>query len=145
MDTLVYTVSHETKGSHHEPIKSIKVMNGIFLNSINSKSVQLHLDVSENSGKIPPKSSIFNRVFHDFHHPFWGVSPYFWNPPTQHLNSKSRRSNVLTCAPLRRWLMGNFSTGAKPTKFDENEVKKSWPVNRGPHVRYPYLTNKAWK
>ena len=20
----------------------------------------------------------FNRVFHYFHHPFWGFSPYFW-------------------------------------------------------------------
>ena len=27
----------------------------------------------------PPKSSHFNRVFHYFHHPFWGVyHPYFW-------------------------------------------------------------------
>ena len=23
----------------------------------------------------------FNRVLHDFHHPFWGVSPYFWKHP----------------------------------------------------------------
>ena len=23
---------------------------------------------------FPPKSSIFNRVFHDFHHPFWGTT-----------------------------------------------------------------------
>ena len=38
-----------------------------------------HMDVSENSGT--PKSSIlfhFNRVFHFFHHPFWG-SPIFGN------------------------------------------------------------------
>ena len=26
----------------------------------------------------PPKSSIFNRVFHYFHHPFWGFYHYFW-------------------------------------------------------------------
>ena len=25
---------------------------------------------------FPPKSSILIRVFHDFHHPFWGFSPY---------------------------------------------------------------------
>ena len=35
------------------------------------------LDVSENSGLKPPKSSNFSRVFHYFHHPFWGT-PYFW-------------------------------------------------------------------
>ena len=28
-----------------------------------------------------PKSSHFNRVFHYFHHPFWGFSPYFWKHP----------------------------------------------------------------
>ena len=27
---------------------------------------------------FPPKSSIFLRVFHYFHHPFWGFSPYLW-------------------------------------------------------------------
>ena len=30
---------------------------------------------------FPPKSSHFNRVFHDFHHPFWGFSPYSWKHP----------------------------------------------------------------
>ena len=24
---------------------------------------------------------MFNRVFHYFHHPFWGFSPYFWKHP----------------------------------------------------------------
>ena len=37
---------------------------------------QQDLGVSKNNGT--PKSSIFNRVFHYFHHPFWGFSPYFW-------------------------------------------------------------------
>ena len=36
-----------------------------------------HMGVSKNNGT--PKSSHFNRVFHDFHHPFWVVkSPCFW-------------------------------------------------------------------
>ena len=29
-------------------------------------------------GGFPPKSSILIGVFHYFHHPFWGFSPYFW-------------------------------------------------------------------
>jgi len=34
------------------------------------------MDVSENSGSVPPKSSIKKcGFFHDVHHPFWGVSP----------------------------------------------------------------------
>ena len=31
--------------------------------------------------RVTPKSSIFNRVFHYFHHPFWGVSPLFLETP----------------------------------------------------------------
>ena len=31
---------------------------------------------------FPPKSSHFNRCFHDFHHPFWRKkSPIFWEIP----------------------------------------------------------------
>ena len=35
------------------------------------------MDVSENSG-FSPQSIHFNRVFHYFHHPFWGT-PIFGN------------------------------------------------------------------
>ena len=38
------------------------------------------MDVSENGG-FPPKSSILIRVFHYFHHPFWGKLPFFWKGP----------------------------------------------------------------
>ena len=34
-----------------------------------------NMGVSKNMVFYPPKSSHFNRVFHYFHHPFWGVSP----------------------------------------------------------------------
>ena len=30
---------------------------------------------------FPPNHPWINRVFHDFHHPFWGLSPYFWKQP----------------------------------------------------------------
>ena len=33
----------------------------------------LNMDVSENSG-FSSKILHFNRVFHDFHHPFWGTT-----------------------------------------------------------------------
>ena len=32
-------------------------------------------------GKLPPNHPWINRVFHDFHHPFWGKIPYFWKHP----------------------------------------------------------------
>ena len=31
---------------------------------------------------VPPNHP-FNMVFHYFHHPFWGFSPYFWHHPNQ--------------------------------------------------------------
>ncbi len=32
----------------------------------------------------PPKSSLFDRVFHEINHPFWWFSPYFWKHPHIH-------------------------------------------------------------
>ena len=40
-----------------------------------------HVGVSKNMGK-PPNHPFVHRVFHYFHHPFWGVKhPYFWKHP----------------------------------------------------------------
>ena len=36
----------------------------------------------------PPNHSFVHRVFHYFHHPFWGFSPYFL---VQHPTSRSKR------------------------------------------------------
>ena len=43
----------------------------------------IHVGVSKNRGENPQIIQIihFNRVFHYFHHPFWGFSPYFWKHP----------------------------------------------------------------
>ena len=51
------------------------------------------MEVSKNRGG-PPKSSYFNRVFHDFHHPFWGtpifgnthIIVFFWSLPSCSFN-----------------------------------------------------------
>ena len=40
------------------------------------------MDVSENSG-FSPQIIHFNRVFHDFHHTFWGTSISGWKHPNQ--------------------------------------------------------------
>ena len=40
----------------------------------------LYMGVSENSG-FSPQIIHFNRVFHYFHPPFWGFSPYFRKHP----------------------------------------------------------------
>ena len=38
------------------------------------------MGVSKNRGFYPQIMN-FNRVFHYFHHPFWGFSSYFWKHP----------------------------------------------------------------
>ena len=50
-------------------------------------------------GGNPPKSSILNRVFHYFHHPFWEI-PYFWKHPCK---DRLDRSN---CHCLEFWIFG---------------------------------------
>ena len=41
-----------------------------------------YMDVSEHSGFSPPKKHpVVHRVFHSFHHPFWGGSPIFGSTP----------------------------------------------------------------
>ena len=40
--------------------------------------------VSENRG-FSPQIIHFNRVFHYFHHPFWGT-PYFWTHPYDYMH-----------------------------------------------------------
>ena len=38
---------------------------------------------------FPPKSSIFSRDFHYFHHPFWGLTSIFGNT---HIKAASKKS-----------------------------------------------------
>jgi len=45
------------------------------------------MDVSENRGT--PKSSILIGFFHYFHHPFWGVSLFFYFGDTRILSEVS--------------------------------------------------------
>ena len=36
------------------------------------------MGVEPKIGVKTPNHPFVHRVFHDFHHPFWGFSPYFW-------------------------------------------------------------------
>ena len=48
--------------------------------------LSLYMDVSKNSGFSTQIIHLLfvHRVFHDFHHPFWGFSPYFWKHPYEY-------------------------------------------------------------
>ena len=42
---------------------------------------QSHIWVFPKIG-VPPNHPFVDRVFHYFHHPFWGKHPYFWKHPS---------------------------------------------------------------
>ena len=48
----------------------------------------------------PPKSSHFNRVFHYFHHPFWGPTPIFGNIHIYIIIYIPRKSKSTKLCPL---------------------------------------------
>ena len=50
------------------------------------------MDVSENRG-FSPQIIHFNRVFHDFHHPFWGT-PIFGNTHINPIKNSGARTNA---------------------------------------------------
>ena len=50
--------------------------------AVKKKREPCYMGVSLNGG-FPPKSSHLNRVFHCFHHPYWGFPPIFGNPICQ--------------------------------------------------------------
>jgi len=48
-------------------------------------------------GGNPPQIIPFvHRVFHYFHHPFWGKIPYFWKHPCEHMHSKKKNFSLAT-------------------------------------------------
>ena len=75
--------------------------------------------------KTHPKSSIFLRVFHYFHHPFWGFSPYLWfnthiNVPFRpHHHARSWRPLLPGCA-FPRGAVGAWSPVAWEAIFSAN-------------------------
>ena len=44
---------------------------------------------------VPPNHPLKNRVFHDFHHPFWRFSTYFWKHPKKE-HTKGPKINDIT-------------------------------------------------
>ena len=49
------------------------------------------------------KSSLFDRVFHYFHHPFWEFSPYFCETPIY-----VRLNSLLQMVPVEAWIKNLF-------------------------------------
>ena len=48
---------------------------------------------------FPTQIINFNRVFHDFHHPFWGPAPIFWKQPDECQSSDGRSQS---CSDTKR-------------------------------------------
>ncbi len=65
-----------------------------------------HTGVSKNRC-FPPNHPFVHRVFHDFHHPFWGVNttPIFGSTPTRWM-CKSSRARTNSHAMPSLWTIG---------------------------------------
>ena len=81
------------------------------------------VDVSENSG-FSPQIIHFNKVFHYFHHPFWGVFPYFWS--STHVFSY--------------WKLGGFSISFQPSGGERCSVMKVSYV----HLSLAKVDYRSW-
>ena len=87
--------------------------------SLSQKQTELH--VSKNSG-FSPQVIHFKRVFHYFHHPFWGFSPYFWKHLIERWKITSREESeshrlvvfVLVLRTRKKW--PKASRGVKSLK-----------------------------
>ena len=71
----------------------------------------------KNKNKGAPKSSHFNRVFHEINHPFWGVyHPYFWFNTHNHQPRRLKTVSPPCVSPGRRLGVSKESVYAKRSK-----------------------------
>ncbi len=91
--------------------------------------IYLYMGVSKNNGT--PKSSHFNRLFHYFHHPLWGFSPYFGVDTHIYIYIYIAFCNLiwnLFEMDKNWWTVGNFRwiKTLFPSKASPSPVKDSW-------------------
>ena len=78
---------------------------------------------------VPPNHPFVHRVFHYFHHPFWGFSPYFWF--NTHICPSWFIVNMLALSKACQYLaLSNrwFSIGF----LDTSLIHKSWKIHVNP-------------
>ena len=73
-----------------------------------------------------PQIIHFNSVFHYFHHPFWGFSPYFWKHPYMHPGKKSTVQ-----IPASEWWPPRLDRGKG--QWDPNPDRTSWNLTHSTH------------
>ena len=88
------------------------------------------MDVSENSG-FYPQIIHFNRVFHYFHHPFWGVSLFLETPISDGWDVPHRRCDV---HQAERQYLGGFALHffSHPTK----RCSLKWGLRYTPEISH---------
>ena len=85
------------------------------------KHFSKHFGFPNIGGFTPQNGSIYNQLFHYFHHPFWGKTHYFWKHPTFCKRKKPTFGIVLhiccftasflkACVPMVRWPLQRFPT-----------------------------------
>ena len=80
------------------------------------KTYSQHMGVSPKIGGLkPPKSSIFNRVFHYFYHPFWGTIIFGNTHIFQGRDCKHPLFSDQRCCIPKMWIL-TTSTWLKKTQ-----------------------------
>ena len=72
----------------------------------------------KNSG-FSPKIIDFNRVFHYFHHPFWG-NPIFWKHPYGSISYCFSEGDFPACQSLHPWKMNGWNL--QPSSMKRKEM-----------------------
>ena len=83
-----------------------------------------YMGVSENNGT--PKSSHFNRVFHSFHHPFWGPTPIVGN--THMATNLQAKLPAWSSPPWKAKLTAAFEGMRKTLGWLVVEFQPSWKI-----------------
>ena len=108
-----------------------------------SKACWSHMGVSKNRGNYP-QIIHFNRVFHYFHHPFWGVyHPYWVRSPLRFWAIKTKHWNYITpeeSTTNPRHTLPQFNSEFSPEKLP-SQKKSTLPTIQKPMLIFRGVTN----
>ena len=102
----------------------------------------------KNRGILPPNHRPFNRVFHYFHHPFWGFSPYFWVDTHIYIYIWPIIKSKVMVIPLEELLLDDNALGDAGLRCLETSVMARYITFRVSQVqflvKFPKYTHRIW-
>ena len=97
-----------------------------------------HMGVDPKIWENPPNHPIFNRIFHEINHPFWGIYHYFWKHPYQVFLWTCSLSNknghlIQSTGPLKRCPCGPAFLQALLPSCPTLQIRASSQCPTSPH------------